>query len=47
MSNSTNGNLLKIGNRVLKIGGRVLTRALPDPQDEEVVIGSQTLDMST
>ena len=24
MSNSTNGNLLKIGNRVLKIGGRVL-----------------------
>ena len=42
MSNSTNHNLLKIGNRVLKIGGRVLTRALPDPQDEEIVIGSQT-----
>lgn len=39
MSNSTNHNLLKIGNRVLKIGGRVLTRAL---ELDYVKIGNQT-----
>ena len=30
MSNSTNHNLLKIGNRVLKIGGRVLRGVDPN-----------------
>ena len=39
MSNSTNGNLLKIANRVLKIGGRVLTQ--PKSSFPEVQIGSQ------
>lgn len=39
MSNSTNGNLLKIANRVLKIGGRVLTQS--QSQIPEVQIGDQ------
>lgn len=39
MSNSTNGNLLKIANRVLKIRGRVLTQ--PKSSFPEVQIGSQ------
>ena len=43
MSNSTNGNLLKIGNRVLKIGGRVLRPwSPPAPTYDEVTIGSKT-----
>ena len=43
MSNSTNHNLLKIGNRVLKIGGRVLRPCTPPaPTYDEVTIGSQT-----
>lgn len=43
MSNSTNHNLLKIGNRVLKIGGRVLRPwTSPTPTYDEVTIGSQT-----
>ena len=43
MSNSTNHNLLKIGNRVLKIGCRVLIPwSPPAPTYDEVTIGSQT-----